>query len=119
MHAPPGDICRVGRKVTIGHGVIIHSKFIGDYAVIGMGATLSILAEVGAESIVAEGSTVTLQQVIPSGVVVGGSPAAVLKNVTEMNKATWAYGKQLYIDLAKEYLHDGMHRIDIKDSPTN
>jgi len=43
MHAPPGEVCRVGEKLTIGHGAVIHSKSIGDYAVIGMGAVLSIL----------------------------------------------------------------------------
>lgn len=112
VHAPPGEICHIGKKVTIGHGAIIHSKSIGDHAVIGIGAVISILAEVGEETIVAEGSTVKMRQRIPSGVVVRGNPARVLKEVTEENKAFWESGKQLYIDLAKEYLQNGMHRVD-------
>lgn len=112
MHAPPGEVCRVGEKVTIGHGAVIHSKSIGDYAVIGMGAVLSILSEVGEESIVAEGSAVKMQQVIPSGVIVSGTPARFVKKVTEENKTFWRWGKQLYIDLAKEYIQNGMHRVD-------
>jgi|GEM_PF-4466998 len=53
-----------------------------------------------------------MQQVIPSGVVVSGTPARFVKKVTEENKTFWRWGKQLYIDLAKEYIQNGMHRID-------
>jgi len=112
IHAPPNEVCRIGKEVTIGHGAIIHSKSIGDYAVIGMGAVLSLFAEVGEETIIAEGSTVKMWQVIPAKVVASGSPARVLKDVTEENTRLWSYGKQLYINLAKEYIRNGMKRVD-------
>lgn len=112
IHAPPNEVCRIGKRVTLGHGAIIHSQYIGDNAVIGMGAVLSLFSEVGEETIVAEGATVAMRQKIPAGVVVGGSPAHVLKQVSEENKTFWTWGKQLYIDLAKEYLQNGMHRVD-------
>jgi len=73
---------------------------------------LSLFSEIGEESIVAEGSTVKLGQVIPPRVVVSGSPARVSKDITEDNRTFWKYGKQLYIDLAKEYIRDGMQRMD-------
>ncbi len=107
----------IGKKVTIGHGAVIHSKVIGDLAVIGMGAVLSLFSEIGEESIVAEGSTVKMGQVIPPRVVVSGVPARVSKDVTAANRKFWKYGKQLYIDLAKEYLRDGMQRVDFPSSP--
>jgi carbonic anhydrase/acetyltransferase-like protein (isoleucine patch superfamily) len=106
IHAPPDQTCMIGKKVTIGHGAVIHSSIIGDLAVIGMGAVLSIFAEVGEESIVAEGSTVKMTQKIPSNVVVRGNPAKVVRNVAEKDKEFWNWGKQLYIDLAKEYLQE-------------
>ena len=112
MHAPPGETCRVGSKVTIGHGAVVHSSFIGDLAVIGMGAVLSIQSEVGEGSIVAEGSTVKMGQRIPHGVVVRGNPAEVVRKTSDGDRSLWAWGKQLYIDLAAEYLKDGMHRVD-------
>ena len=46
IHAPPGERCQIGKKVTIGHGAIIHSSYIGDFASIGVGAVISIYAEV-------------------------------------------------------------------------
>lgn len=112
MHAPPGCTCHVGKSVTIGHGAVIHSSHIGDYAVIGMGAIVSIFAEVGEGTIVAEGSSVIMKQVVPPGVIVTGNPARVLRNVSEENRKFWSWGKQLYVDLAKEYLQNGMHRVD-------
>ncbi len=111
MHAPPGEVCRVGRKVTIGHGAIVHSASIGDLAVIGMGSVLSIFAVVGAEAIVAEGSTVKMGQKVPPSVVVRGNPAEVVRDTSEKDMQFWGWGKQLYIDLAREYLRDGMHRV--------
>jgi phenylacetic acid degradation protein len=106
IHAPPDEVCKIGKKVTIGHGAIIHSKYIGDMAVIGMGSVLSIYAEVGEESIIAEGSTVKMTQKIPASVVARGNPAKVVRNIEEKDKKFWNWGKQLYIDLAKEYLQE-------------
>ena len=112
MHAPPNETCRVGEKVTIGHGAIIHSSSIGGFALIGMGAVVSIYAEVGEEAIVAEGSIIKQGQKIPSGVVVSGNPAKIVRQITDKDKRRWDYGKQLYIDLAKEYIHNGMKKLD-------
>lgn len=119
MHAPPGEVCRVGKKVTIGHGAVIHSSVIGDLAVIGMGSVLSIFAEVGEGTIIAEGSTVKMEQKVASGMVVRGNPAEPVRKATEKDRTFWECGKQLYIDLAQEYIKDGMQRIDSPVPPTS
>jgi carbonic anhydrase/acetyltransferase-like protein (isoleucine patch superfamily) len=111
LHAPPDELCEIGERVTIGHGAIIHSRRIGDKSVIGMGAVLSIIAEIGENTIVAEGSTVKMGQKIPGGKVVRGNPAQVIRDISEKDEMFWNWGKQLYIDLAKEYLKDGMARV--------
>jgi len=112
VHAPPAETCWIGEKVTIGHGAVIHSKLIGDYAVIGMGAILSIRAEIGKRSIVAEGSVVKMNQKFPDGLVVGGSPARKIREISRQDEDFWKRGKQVYIDLAKKYLSIGMHKLD-------
>jgi carbonic anhydrase/acetyltransferase-like protein (isoleucine patch superfamily) len=108
IHAPPGDTQTIGCRVTLGHGAILHGRSIGDLAVIGMGAVASIFSQVGEGSIVAEGSVVKLNQQIPKKVVVAGNPAKVVRAVTDQDEALWAYGKQIYIDLAATYLEKGM-----------
>ena len=111
MHAPPQGVCKVGEKVTMGHGAIVHSQDIGDMAVIGMGAVVSIRAKIGSWSVVAEGTVVKMNQEIPDNVVAAGNPAKVVRGVEERDKKFWTYGKQLYIDLAAKYLKIGMHPI--------
>jgi len=112
IHAPPEETSWIGENVTLGHGAIIHSKSIGDFAVIGMGAILSIWSEVGERSIIAEGAVVKMKQKLPGGVVVAGNPARVIRKVSDEDRSFWNWGKQLYIDLAKQYLDIGMHRLD-------
>lgn len=111
IHAPPGEVSRIGERVTIGHGAIIHSASIGDLSVIGMGAILSIRSEIGGNTIVAEGSVVRMRQIIPEGVVVGGNPAKTIRKITQKDVEYWAMAKELYIDLAKKYLAQGMEPV--------
>ena len=123
VHAPPNDVCSIGDRVTIGHGAIVHSKWIGDYTLIGMGAILSLLAEVGERSIIAEGCVVKFEQKIPGGVLAVGNPAKVIREVSESEKdkqekrleessGSPIDSERLYIDLAKKYLKVGMPRIE-------
>lgn len=112
IHAPPDKMCRIGERVTLGHGAIIHAKSIGYWAVIGMGAVLSLESEVGEQAIVAEGAVVKWNQKIPDRVVAGGNPARILREISRKDERSWNLGKQLYIDLAKKYLDIGMQRID-------
>eukprot|EP01008_Symbiontida_sp_HLA12_P002873 NODE_808_length_751_cov_1.503185_g799_i0.p1 GENE.NODE_808_length_751_cov_1.503185_g799_i0~~NODE_808_length_751_cov_1.503185_g799_i0.p1 ORF type:complete len:180 (+),score=57.48 NODE_808_length_751_cov_1.503185_g799_i0:164-703(+) len=108
IHAPPGDVCRIGKRVTLGHGAVIHGRRIGDMAVIGMGAVLSLFSEVGAGAIVAEGGIVTANQIVEDRVVAAGNPARTLRSANEKDMEFWSLGKQLYIDLAKKYLENPM-----------
>lgn len=112
IHSAPGETCHIGERVTIGHGAVIHARSIGDGAVIGMGAVLSIRAEIGASTIVGEGAVIRMEKSFPGGVVVAGNPARVMKEVTEKNREYWNWAKQVYIDLAKKYLAVGMQKLD-------
>ena len=100
--------------MTLGHGAVIHSQLVDDYAVIGMGAITSIRSKIGRWTIVAEGAIVKMEQTIPDGVVVAGNPAKIARKVAEKDIEHWTWGKQLYVDLAKKYLAEGMHEVKIE-----
>ena len=108
IHSPPDLTHYIGSHVTLGHGAVLHGTEIGDYAVIGMGAILSILTRVGEWAIVAEGGIVKANQAIPAGKVAAGNPAGVVRDVNDRDKELWRYGKQIYVDLALRYLESGM-----------
>ena len=91
VHAPPDKYCRIGKRVTIGHGAIIHAARVGDLAVIGMGSILSIYSEIGDGTIVAEGAVVKMRQIIEKGVVAGGNPARVIRSVAEKDIEYWTF----------------------------
>jgi carbonic anhydrase/acetyltransferase-like protein (isoleucine patch superfamily) len=110
VHAPPVDICSIGARVTIGHGAVIHCQSIGDNAVIGMGAVLSIRSIIGEGAIVAEGAIVTMRQEVGQKVMVAGNPARFIREVTAEDNKMWARAKQIYIDLALKYLKIGMQQ---------
>jgi carbonic anhydrase/acetyltransferase-like protein (isoleucine patch superfamily) len=111
IHAPPQQVCKIGKKVTLGHGAIIHASTIGDLVVVGMGAVLSLGVKVGEKAIVAEGAVVKMNQKVPAGVVFAGNPATVTRKVTPEDLERWKRGKQLYINLAKKYLKIGLQPI--------
>ncbi|MFO7876712.1 MAG: gamma carbonic anhydrase family protein [Desulfovermiculus sp.] len=112
LHAPPQQVCRLDQRVTIGHGAIVHSRNIGHDAVIGMGAVVSIRAVIGQRSIVAEGAVVPMEKEFPGDVVIAGNPAKILRAISQKDLDHWQWGKQLYIDLAKKYLHQGMQLVE-------
>ena len=59
IHADPGQPVTIGRGVTVGHRVIVHSAQVGDHSLIGMGAILLNRARIGGRSLVGAGALVT------------------------------------------------------------
>lgn len=76
----------IGNNVTIGHKAIIHGCKIGDNTLIGMGAIILNDAEIGEFTIIGAGSLVPQGKKIPSGVLALGSPAKVIRELTEAEK---------------------------------
>ena len=115
IHAggPQCKACYIGKRVTIGHGAIIHGNLLSAGSNIGMGAIISIYAEVGEYAVVAEGAVVKKGQKIPPKVVVGGTPAVILRELQAKDIAAWEKSKDIYVELAKKCCIPGMlKRID-------
>ena len=108
LHAAPGHVLKIGCRVTLGHGATVHARSIGDGAVVGMGAVVSIESQIGAAAIVAEGTVVKWGQTIEADMMAAGNPARVIRPVNEKDRLIWDFGKQLYIDLAHKYLQEGI-----------
>ncbi len=103
VHIRPDGLSVLGERVTVGHGAIVHGDRIGDFAVIGMGAVISLHAVIGKWAIVGEGAVIPMDTKIPEEKIVGGVPGKVIGDVLPRHKEFWTWGKQLYVDLAKAY----------------
>ncbi len=93
----------IGDNVTVGHGVIIHGAIIEDYCLIGMGSIVLDQAQIGAHSFVAAGSLLTGKKHFPKESFICGSPARVLRPVTEKEKMMCISSVQHYLDVQKLY----------------
>lgn len=93
----------IGENVTIGHSAIIHGCTIGTNCIIGMGSTILDGAVVGDNVIVGANSLITQGKVIPSGVLVMGSPAKVVRELTAEEIEGIQHSVAGYIALSKEY----------------
>jgi carbonic anhydrase/acetyltransferase-like protein (isoleucine patch superfamily) len=73
----------IGNNVSIGHNAIVHGCVIEDNVLIGMGAIVMDNAHVGTNSIIAAGAVVLENTVIEPGSVYGGVPAKKVKNISQ------------------------------------
>ncbi len=76
----------IGRECSITHHATLHGCEIGDYCLIGIGATVMDGAKIGANSIIAGNSIVSEGSEFPENSIIGGSPAKLIK--TRDNKAS-------------------------------
>ena len=74
---------QIGNNVSIGHNAIVHGCTIHDNVLIGMGAIVMDDCVIESNSIIAAGAVVTKNTVVPSGTVFGGMPAKKIKEVSK------------------------------------
>jgi len=111
IHARPDDWTRVGKRVTLGHGAMVHNAVILDRAVIGMRAVVSDFSEVGEGTIIGEMSLVKNNQKVPAFKVAVGIPVKVIGDVGERHHAMTHWAKDLYVDLAARYRDGAMQEL--------
>lgn len=74
---------RIGSHVTIGHSAVVHGCTIEDGALIGIGAVVLDHAVIGEGSLIGARSLVTPRTKIPPHSLVMGSPARVVRELSE------------------------------------
>ena len=94
---------RLGAGCTVGHSAVVHGCTVGDNTLIGMGAILLNGAKVGRDCIVGAGALVTGKMDAPDGSMILGSPAKVVRSLTEAEIESNRRSKEKYLRLAKEY----------------
>ena len=105
IHATRGlSFTRVGARVTCGHRVVLHGCTIADDVLVGMGAVVMDLAEVGRYCIVGAAALVPLRMVVPDRSLVVGVPAKVRRSVSDAEiDQHIRHGHAEYLRLQAEY----------------
>jgi carbonic anhydrase/acetyltransferase-like protein (isoleucine patch superfamily) len=103
LHCDPGAALTLDEFVTVGHQVMLHGCHVGKNSLIGIGSTILNHARIGANSIVGANSLVTENKEFPDGVLILGSPAKVVRQLTEEEKSGLPTYATRYIDRAERY----------------
>ena len=102
IHSFPGKDVVIEEAGHIGHGAVLHGCHIGRNAMVGMNAVVMDEAVVGENSIIAAMAFVKAGAVIPPGSLAVGSPAKVIRSLTEDEIAWKRQGTGVYQRLALE-----------------
>ncbi len=103
LHSDPGSPLTVGENVTIGHQVMLHGCTIGDNSLIGIQAVVLNNAKIGRNSIVGAGSVVTEGKEFPDNSLIFGSPAKVMRTISDEDAARLRHGSEHYVENAVRY----------------
>ena len=96
------NVTRVGAGCTLGHNAIVHGCTVGDNVLIGMGAVVLDGAKIGDNCLVGAGSLVTGKMDAPAGSMILGSPAKVVRSLTEEEIEDIRESMREYLALAED-----------------
>lgn len=99
-----GNPTIIGSDVTIGHRVMLHGCTIEDACLIGMSATILDGAVIGKESIVGASSLVTKNKVFPPRSLIMGSPAKLIRELTDEEVEELYASAERYVKFKDSYL---------------
>ena len=102
LHVTNGKFpLNIGNKVTIGHSVSMHGCTLHDLCLIGIGAIILDGAVIESNSMVAAGSLVKQNYVVPSGKLVAGVPAKMIRDLTPEEIKDIEAGAHRYVEYAR------------------
>ncbi|QJA09436.1 gamma carbonic anhydrase family protein [Romboutsia sp. CE17] len=103
VHTGWDEPTTIGNNVTVGHKALVHGCKIGDNTLIGMGAIVLDGAEIGEFTLLGAGSLVPPGKKIPSGVLAMGSPAKVIRELSDEEKESITKSALNYVENANKH----------------
>jgi len=104
VHVADDHPAIIGRLVTVGHKAIVHACEIEDEVLVGMGAIVLDGAHVGRHSIIGANATVKQDMEIPPGSLVLGTPAKIVRVLSDEEREGIKNWALRYVRLSREYL---------------
>jgi carbonic anhydrase/acetyltransferase-like protein (isoleucine patch superfamily) len=108
VHVGDFSPCSIGADTVVGHRAVLHGCRVEEACLIGMQATVLDDAVIGAGSVVGAGAVVTAGAVIPPRSLVVGTPARVVRPLTEQDEALHRALAAKYVRLKENYLRDAL-----------
>jgi carbonic anhydrase/acetyltransferase-like protein (isoleucine patch superfamily) len=109
IHTDLGIKVTIGKNVTIGHKVILHGSKIGENSIIGMGSVLMNNSIIGENCILGANSLVTEGKQFPANSLIMGSPAKVVRELSEDEIQFLKLSAEHYVEKSKLFKQDLKH----------
>lgn len=103
LHIDPGTPLTIGKGVTVGHKVMLHGCEIGDYSLIGINAVVLNRVKIGKNCIIGANALVPEGMEIPDNSLVLGSPAKVIKPISDGQRMMLQMSAMHYVENGKRY----------------
>jgi gamma-carbonic anhydrase len=110
LHLADDYPCILGNYVTVGHSAIVHACTVGDECLIGMGATILDGAEIGEQCLIGANALVKQGMKVPPGSMLLGSPAKIVKQLSDEERSNLKHWATKYVDNAAYCLK---HKINV------
>jgi carbonic anhydrase/acetyltransferase-like protein (isoleucine patch superfamily) len=83
LHVDPGFPMTLGRRVTIGHKVMLHGCTIGEGSLVGINSVIMNGARIGQGALIGANTLIAEGKEIPDGVLVLGSPGKIVRELEQ------------------------------------
>lgn len=103
LHVDLGAPLNIGEGVTVGHKAMLHGCTVGDYSLIGINAVVLNNVKIGKNCIIGANALVPEGMEIPDNSLVLGSPAKVVKEVSEKQKKLFQLSAMHYVAQSQFY----------------
>ncbi len=103
LHTDPGYRLEIGRNVSVGHKAMLHGCRIGDGSLIGINSVILNGARIGRHCLVGANSLIAENKEIPDRSLAVGSPARVLRSLSDKEVDSLMQAAQTYVNRIELY----------------
>jgi carbonic anhydrase/acetyltransferase-like protein (isoleucine patch superfamily) len=103
IHVDSDAPATIGHDVTIGHSAVVHGCTIGNFTLIGIGATILSHAVIGNYCLVGAGALVTERKQFPDGSLIIGAPARRVRGLTDSERKSLEGNAEHYVEHTRRY----------------
>lgn len=111
IHTDVGSPVTIGKGVTIGHQAMLHGCTVGDYSLIGIGATVLNNVKIGKNCLIGAHALIPEGREIPDNSMVLGAPGKVVRQLGPEMEAMLRGSAQVYVKNHQRF-KAGLKRID-------
>ena len=104
LHTDLGAPLNIGKGVTVGHKVMLHVCTISNNSLIGINSTILNHAKIRENSIVGANSLITEGKEFPKNSLIMGSPAKLIRELTEQEILMIKMSAESYVQNGKRFM---------------